>query len=165
MVNVALASPFSGEGEKVYMSIDIPTDNDGYVLLQCSLCHEYFKVTPTDYQDEGFLWLCCPNCGLIAENYLTEDVIELALDIAQNLVNGVIHANLKKLERQIGGDSVTFKVGKKPQLVHENPIYASIEALNIRSYRCCGRTAKIKPILQMTGSSCPFCGVKSFETE
>ena len=103
------------------MSIDIPTDNDGYVLLQCSLCHEHFKVTPTDYQDEGVPWLYCPNCGLIAENYLTDDVIELALDIAQNLACATLNRGLVRVRNWTKRKFATMNLKKLAMWVFENP--------------------------------------------
>ena len=35
------------------MSIPIPTDDDGYVLLQCPNCGTYFKATPSDIVSAG----------------------------------------------------------------------------------------------------------------
>ena len=34
--------------EKIEMEITIPADNEGFVLFQCPLCGEFFKVNPTD---------------------------------------------------------------------------------------------------------------------
>jgi uncharacterized C2H2 Zn-finger protein len=70
------------------MTIEIPADNDGFVLLQCALCGEIFKVKPCDFEDD-----------------------------------------------------------------------------TVHQYRCCNREVKIKPLLKIAGSYCPFCGVKEFETQ
>ena len=147
------------------MAIEIPSDNDGFALLQCSLCGEYFKITPSDYEDDTVLELCCPNCCLICEDYFTEDVIDLAMAKTQNYAMDLIHNEMKKWEQQFKGGCVTFKAGNKPKEEYESPIYVTIEALTIHQYRCCGRKVKIKPMLQIIGSYCPFCGVKEFETE
>ncbi len=64
------------------------------------------------------------------------------------------------MERQFRKGPVTFKAGKRPKHEPENPIRSGIEALEIVSFPCCKRTAKVKPILSMTGCYCPFCGVK-----
>ena len=34
------------------MEISIPTDQEGYVLLKCSICGEFFKLTPEDMMDD-----------------------------------------------------------------------------------------------------------------
>ena len=60
------------------VSILIPTDDDGFVLLRCPKCGEYFKLFSEDMQREEVLDIHCPQCGLISENYITDDVIELA---------------------------------------------------------------------------------------
>ena len=44
------------------LTISIPTDDDGYILLQCPNCGTYFKAIPSDIQDDGVLlpelWTC-----------------------------------------------------------------------------------------------------------
>lgn len=147
------------------MTIEIPSDDDGFALLQCPLCGEYFKITPGDYEDDSVLELRCPNCGLISDNYFTEDVLELAMAKTQNYAIDLIYNEMEKWERQFKSGIVTFKAGKKPKEEYESPIHATIEALTIHQYQCCGRKAKIKPILQIVGSYCPFCGVKEFEAK
>lgn len=148
-----------------YMEISIPADNDGYILLQCPNCGTFFKATPSDIEDDGVLELFCPSCGLVGEDYITEDVLELAMAMAHNKAMDIIHEEFKKMERQFRKGPVTFKAGKRPKHEPENPIHSRIEALEIVSFPCCKRTAKIKPILSMTGCYCPFCGVKNYEVE
>ena len=65
--------------DEINMTISIPTDDDGYVLLQCEHCGTYFKGTPSDLKDDGVFNIFCPSCGLISENYVTDDVLELAI--------------------------------------------------------------------------------------
>lgn len=35
-------------GEEIHMEISIPTDDDGYALLQCEHCSNFFKAIPSD---------------------------------------------------------------------------------------------------------------------
>ena len=147
------------------MTISIPTDDDGYVLLRCPNCGTFFKATPADVQDDGVLELFCPSCGLSSENYITEDVIKLAIAMTKNKAMDMIHNEFKKMERQFRKGAVTFSAGKQPKHEHEEPIRSGIEAMEIASFPCCQRTAKIKPMLKMTGCYCPFCGVKIYEVE
>lgn len=151
--------------DEFHMSISIPSDDEGYILLQCEHCGTFFKATPSDIQDDGVLNIFCPSCGLISENYLTENVIELALKMAKNYAQDAIYDAFKSLERQSKHSMVKFKAGKKPRHESEEPIRSGIEALEVASFLCCNRTAKVKPLLKMTGCYCPFCGVKQYEFE
>ena len=80
------------------MTISIPADDDGYVLLQCPNCGTYFKATPSDVQDDGVLELFCPSCGLAGESYITEDVLELAIAMTKNKAMDMIHKEFKKID-------------------------------------------------------------------
>ena len=140
--------------------ISIPAGDDGFVLLQCPLCGEFFKVRPDDYSAEDVIEMWCPRCGLKGDNYFTEDVIELALKKTKNYANDLIYNEMKKWERQFKGSFVTFKAGKKPTKEEELPIKYGIEAMEIVKYSCCSREAKVKPIYKLCGSYCPFCGVR-----
>lgn len=82
--------------DEINMTISIPTDDDGYVLLQCEHCGTYFKATPSDLKDDGVLHIFCPSCGLISVNYITEDVLELAVKMVTNAVNDMIYNEFKK---------------------------------------------------------------------
>lgn len=147
------------------LTISVPTDDDGYVLLQCPICGTYFKATPSDVEDDGVLELFCPSCGLTGESYITEDVLELAIAMTKNKAMEILHDEVKKMERQFRRGPITVKAGKMPKREREDPIRSGIEAMEIATFSCCKRTAKIKPILKMTGCYCPFCGVKNYEFE
>jgi predicted RNA-binding Zn-ribbon protein involved in translation (DUF1610 family) len=142
------------------MTIKIPADNDGYVLLQCPLCGEYLKISADNCEDDSVLELRCPFCAMVSDNYFTDSVIKLAQAVIQNYAMDLIHEDMKKPERTFSGGLLILKAGKKPEKTHENPTYTGIDTLKIHRYLCCGRNAKIKPLLHITGSYCPFCGVK-----
>jgi hypothetical protein len=150
--------------DKVF-TISIPSDDDGYILLQCEHCGEYFKVTANDIRDDRVLNIYCPACGLESDSYITEDVIELAEVMATNYAQDLIYDELKKLEKQTRRSPVQFKIKSKPEYLYENPVRSGIEALQIVSFPCCHRRAKIKPLLKMSGCCCPFCGVKIYDFE
>lgn len=149
--------------DEIHMTISIPADDDGYILLKCEHCGTFFKVTPSDLKDDGVLHIFCPSCGLTSESYITDDVLELALRMTENKVNDMIYDMFKDLERHNKKGPVTFKAGKRPPHESENPIRSGIEAMVICTFPCCNRTTKIKPLLRMTGAYCPFCGVKIYE--
>ena len=82
------------------MSISIPTDNNGYILLQCEHCGTFFKITPDDFEDDGVLDIFCPSCGLTSEFYFTDEVLDLAMRMTENKVNEMLEDMFKDLERQ-----------------------------------------------------------------
>lgn len=145
--------------------ISIPSDEDGYILLQCEHCGEYFKITAEDCNSDGILRLVCPACGLESENYFTQDVVDLALTITKNYAMDEIFNVFKDLEKSASNGLVKFEAGKKPKHEPENYIHSGIEALEVVSFPCCHHTAKIKPLLKFTGCYCPCCGVKNYEFE
>lgn len=151
--------------DTIEMEISIPCDDDGYVLLQCEHCGILFKLTPNDIEDDSILHIFCPSCGLVSENYLTEEVLKIALNMMENYAVDIIYDAFKQHERINRNKMIRYKTGKKPQRQSEDPIRSGIEAMEIVSIPCCKRTAKIKPLLKMTGCYCPFCGVKSYELE
>ena len=77
----------------------------------------------------------------------------------------MIYNEFKKIERYSTKGFITFKAGTRPMHESEDPIRSGIEAIAICNFSCCKRTAKIEPLLKMTGAYCPFCGVKSYEIE
>lgn len=152
--------------DEIQMTISMPTDDEGYILLKCEHCGTYFKATPFDIEDDGVLHIFCPSCGLISDDYFTDDVRELAMKMVKNKTMDLVYDAFKDLERHSKRNSmVQFKVGKRPHHETEDPIRSGIEAMEICIFPCCSRTAKIKPLLKMTGAYCPFCGVKNYEIE
>ena len=143
--------------------ISIPSDDDGYILLQCEHCGTFFKIPAEDMENDALLDLYCPGCGLVSESYLTEDVIELAQAMAQNYTMDMLYDAFKDLERKTKRGIVRFRAGMPPKYEDENPIRSGVEALDITRFSCCKKNAKIKPLLKMTGCYCPFCGVKEYE--
>lgn len=102
--------------DTVNFEITIPSD-DGYILLQYEHCGGFFKCIATDIEDDSILNIYCPNCGLISENYLTEDVAELAMTKSENYVINMIYNAFKDFECQNKRNSViTFKARKKLNL-------------------------------------------------
>jgi hypothetical protein len=152
--------------DTINLEISIPADDEGYILLQCSHCGSFFKITSEDLKDESVFNIYCPCCGLISDNYYTEDVIELAQTKVYNLAMDMIYDAFKDMERHNSSKSaVKFKAGNKPKHEHENPIRTRIDELKIMQYDCCHRSAKVSPLIQMSASYCPFCGVIHFGDE
>lgn len=144
----------------IHMEISLPADNDGFILFQCPLCGEYFKLCADDIHADDTLEIWCPCCGLISDSYLTDEVIELAQTMALNLTNKLLFQEMKEWERNIKGKGISFKAGKQPEPQAETPIASLIEALEIVSFACCKKEAKVKPLVRICGCYCPYCGVQ-----
>ena len=140
-------------------TISIPPDEDGYLLLQCPLCGEYFKIRSGDFTADDVIEIWCPCCGLKSNTYFTKDVIELALKKINNYAVDRVYKEFKKLEQKSQFSLISFKSGKKPSHQEEYPIRNGIESMEIVHYPCCNRNAKIKALYKICGSYCPFCGV------
>lgn len=149
-------------GDTIEFQISIPTDNEGFLLMKCPICREYFKLKPSDFEDDRIFDIHCPACGLVSESYIADDVIELAMNMAENYANDLISKELKKMEMRSKG---LFKVTSTAKRKPEEPIKLSIVAMQKKLYPCCKMEAKIKPILKMSGNYCPFCGVKDYGVE
>lgn len=146
------------------LSISIPTDNDGYVLLQCSLCGEYFKVSALNINNDELINLWCPYCGLNGKQYAPSEAIEDAQKIAFNELNEMLFESFKELEKKSRNNKImTFKCGKKPVPEIISPIKVRINNLEEKQYKCCGTNAKIKPTSKFCGSYCPRCGGINYE--
>ena len=124
-----------------------------------------FKLKPSDFKDDSIFEIYCPACGLVSDSYITDDVVELGMAMVENYANDLIMKELKKLERQTRNSMLKFKVTNKPKKKSEQPIMLTIEALEGKVYNCCKMEAKIKSILKMSGSYCPYCGVMDYGIE
>lgn len=140
------------------IEIEIPADNDGFILIKCALCGEYFKITAGDY-NKGISDLCCPSCGLKSDSYfMFDDVMELAAVKVKNAALDVFHKEMKKWEQKSRGGLVQFKAGNKPKEQYESPLQESFEAMSVHKCKCCGQSVKMNPLLKMAGCYCSFCG-------
>ena len=151
--------------DEMKLEISIPSDDDGYILLQCERCGEYFKIRASECNNDDNLFIYCTSCGLVSDNYFTEDVMNLAQNMVSNYAMDMVYDAFKKLERSTRKGLVSFKAGKRPKHEDENSIHTGIEAMEIAEFRCCKKQAKIKPLLKITGCYCPFCGVKNYEVD
>lgn len=139
------------------IKISIPTDDEGFILLQCPKCGEYFKLPPSDIESDELVYIHCPLCGLISDSYITEDVIELAKSKAINKVLGDFYNEMKKLERKSRSSIVKIK-SNKPEEEDEIPIKSTIDSMEIVDFECCNRQGKVRHLLNYCGCYCPYCG-------
>ncbi len=145
--------------DDISFRIKIPSDEDGFALFRCPHCGELFKVTAEDVEDDSVLAAHCPACGLTADNFLTDDVIELALTMAKNRTVSAIAKELEKQAKQHKSGFINFEVNTKGGDEPEMPLSASVEALELVTCHDCVRGSKIQPSLAMSMYTCPYCGI------
>lgn len=148
--------------EETYFEIKIPCDSDGYVLLRCPHCGELFKLTAEDIESDEIFDIYCPSCGLTADNFLTQDVINLALAKTGNFAMDAIDQQLQAFAKKNSNSLVHFEVNADREREPEPPVREAIEALQITMCRDCGQKAKISPALVMSAHTCPLCGIGQF---
>lgn len=144
--------------DNVTLNIPMPSDSDGFVLLQCSFCGEFFKMTPTDFEDDSQLQIWCPNCGLVPDSLISEEVSDIAMKMVNNHVADLLNNFSEKLNRTIKDGNIKYKPGQKLKKESVDPIVSRIDNLEVQTYSCCHTEAKISPNLKMEGGYCPFCG-------
>ncbi|MEG1008617.1 MAG: TFIIB-type zinc ribbon-containing protein [Clostridia bacterium] len=143
--------------------ISIPTDKDGFILLQCCLCGGFFKLSASDINNESIINIWCPYCGLNGKNYYTQEVIDIAMKMVKNEMQKMVYDSFKDLEEKTKNDKfITFTSGIEPKKEIISPIKSKVNNLVIKSYKCCKVKAKVTPISSEVGSYCPLCGGADF---
>jgi uncharacterized Zn-finger protein len=146
----------------VEFSIQIPSDNDGFISRQCPHCSCRFKMTIADIENGEILELFCPYCGLpstMSETHLDE-VIEQAYITATNYAYSMIDDFFGNLERKTSGNKhLKFKRGKSlPQ--KDDKVLFEQEEMTIFNLKCCTKAIKINNLSDFSEVYCPFCGLK-----
>lgn len=140
--------------------ITVQADENGFLLLQCPNCHEYFKLKPQDYLTDDVIELWCPCCGLKAKSFFTDENTDIAFRKAKKQAGELIYYELTKREKMFKCQAITINVELVPPHEEEFPVKYGLESMEIHFYPCCNREIKIKPFYKQFGSYCPFCGVR-----
>ena len=144
------------------LKVTIPSDEDGCVLFRCPHCGELFKVSAESYEDDSVLDIHCPLCGITADNFLTQDVIDLALAKTANAFMPELEKLLKKELGGMGNDFISFDVKAEHDEEPEIPIRQATEALQKVTCKDCKHISKVSPALAMSSYTCPYCGIGQF---
>lgn len=141
------------------ITITIPSDDEGFVLLKCPKCGSIFKLLIGDIEDRSQLQIWCPECGMISDSYLSDDVIALVNKKITNYANNLVDECVKNFEKTLSKHKfIKVKTSKSLPQVPEDPLIYKISNLEEHLFKCCKRTAKIDPLLWIAGCYCPFCG-------
>ncbi len=145
--------------DKADFKINIPTDVDGYVELQCPFCRDTFRIDSDDVLSNDLSSVYCPYCGLTDQfdNFATDELKEVAQQVIINHANQLINESLKKMGKSSKG---VFKTKSK---VVSNPIknlYVKSHDVKFLTLSCCGRHVKVSLNSVNNEVYCPFCGIK-----
>lgn len=146
----------------VILTISVPSDDDGFVTLQCSFCDGRFKLTVNDFESDEVVQIFCPYCGLPNEGHelLTDEVMEQANILAENYAKSLLNDFTSDLRKSFRGNkNVSFKPGRKLAMDDEAVLFEQ-EELELMSPTCCKQPVKVSSLNASTGIYCPFCGVK-----
>lgn len=141
------------------LTMSIPLDEDGCLLLQCPRCGECFKVFAEDYQADDVWELWCPMCGLKSDCFLPEDALDLANAKALNHVMENLGKTLSGIGRTMSPQSpIQLTVTSRFEKARERELLPAVDAYETATCCFCGRSEKIKPLLKYAGAFCAFCG-------
>ena len=142
-----------------HISLSIPLDEDGYLLLQCPHCQGFFKVLSEDYKSDDVDGLWCPICGLKSENFWPDKVIELAKAKVLNSCIGDFEKELARISASTSRQSlITLKVSSTSRREHEAEILPAVDSFVKSECHFCGKSIKVKPLDKYAGSFCAYCG-------
>ena len=144
---------------KMKYDITIPGDEDGFIQMKCPPCGDKFMISIDDYENEDLIELWCPQCGLIHESYIDDDIEELANRIIENSVKDLLNGFSKDLEKTFkNNEFMKVKEGKKLKKEAELPIGRKFSDLTVKYFKCCNKDAKVSLQQEFSGCYCPFCG-------
>lgn len=140
-------------------TISIPTDEDGFATMQCPYCGEFFKVKAEDYSAEDVIDLWCPSCGLTADSFVPDEVIELAQSMVINKFQEELCSKLSRIGlSSLTNNTLSFSVSCSIEKERERNLIPAVDAYELVFCKRCCRTTKVKPIVDYTGAFCSFCG-------
>lgn len=140
------------------LTISIPADVDGYLLMRCPRCLEYFKVKLDEYESDDVSEMWCCNCGIKSDEYWPGEVIELAKAKALNHFQGEFAKELSKIGKSIHGAPVSVSITSMLEKEREGMIFPDVDQYEDVLCRWCGRHSKVKPLQRFVGPFCAFCG-------
>lgn len=141
------------------LSISIPLDDEGFLLMQCPSCGDYFKVRSEDYESDDVEELWCPICGLRNDSFWPNEVIELAKAKALNQFLGDFEKEIANIGRSSSRQSlIKLSVTSCFEHKREGEILPAVDAYEAVRCNFCGRSEKIRPLTKYVGAFCAFCG-------
>ena len=145
---------------KIDINIDVLSDSDAFVSLQCPFCKEKFKLRTQDLQSDDLNNIFCPYCGLTDEvdQFITDEVKEQMRIIAQNHIKSILNNSFKKLKRKSNNNTKLSLRLKKSFKMEDEKILCEIDDLEIVQLKSCNSAVKVDSLAKQSSIYCPFCG-------
>jgi len=146
--------------DEVSLDFSIPSDNEGYVTLECPYCKNRFKLEVTEIEKDDVNNLYCPYCGLLNEvnKFLPEEVIEQATIIASNYFKQLLNGYLDNVKNTFKNSNIISVKTQNFNLEHEKELFEISDNFENIDFYCCNRKAKVN-VIEKLGTYCPYCGV------
>jgi len=146
--------------DEVSLNFSIPTDNEGYVTLECPFCNDKFKLEVTEVKQDDVINLYCPYCGLLNEvnKFLPKEVIEQATIIASNYLKQLLNGYLDNVEKTFKNSNIISVKTQKFNLENEKELFEISDNFESIEFNCCNGKAKVN-VIEKLGVYCPYCGV------
>jgi len=145
------------------LSIELPTDEDGFLPRQCPNCSGKFAIHGDNYQEEHYLNLRCPYCNWIEEfdEFLTEDQFEYGKAVTENEARRMMEKEFAEAFEDVFSSSNDFiEVEANPDEINfgergtPSP-HLSIKTKQITCFKCDFKYLVRKE--DENESSCPVC--------
>ena len=141
------------------MTISMPLDEEGFMMMQCPRCGDFFKVTSKDYEADDVEELWCPICGLKGNSFWPTEIIELARAKALNRVIGDLEKEITNIGTSTSRQSlISLKITVRSEHKREGEVLPAVDAFEKSKCGFCGRVTKLKPLVKYVGAFCAFCG-------
>ena len=142
------------------IKISIPTDEDGFIEMECDYCNNRFMLHESVYSDDANLHFFCPICGLPngIGTFYCQEVLEAVRRKATNMMFGQIQKQLGPTIRKINRGGL-FKMSLNvPKQIPEKELYAPVKEYTLSHQDCCGIDVKTMEFDVQIGLYCPICG-------
>ena len=101
------------------IKISIPTDEDGFIEMECDYCNNRFMLHESVYSDDANLHFFCPICGLPngIGTFYCQEVLEAVRRKATNMMFGQIQKQLGPTIRKINRGGLFKRIGAVLSLI------------------------------------------------
>lgn len=144
------------------IKFNILLDEEGFTSFQCPHCQEIFKLIGDEVEEVGVFKIFCPKCGLASHlnNYFTDEEVEHANAIAENIFADMINGFVKDLDKSFKRNKdVKFIPGDKMRNKHAKSLYEKDDDFDKLTLLCCNKEVKVKKSGSLGHVYCPYCGV------
>ena len=153
---------FLGESSgRARMTVNMPTDEEGYFGRECPSCERQFRIAAEDYEalpDELVLW--CVYCGHRCNdsNFTTTQQMarleRVATDFAEQRVSEMLGETFRGLKRRSRGSLV--QLDYRPTSFHPKPLPGINEERLVRERAC--SDCELRYAVFGEHRFCPICG-------